>query len=256
MSQLLSQALYGQLGADDQTATGKATFGLYVNTLSSVVWEREIYAMRLQNPRDPEGRNVVLSAAAKKVHHKGSSLLLTLIGQVTATLYNNTGTPAASQTFGSAGSITTADLQPFADSVEGATRLSIDSLDVTLLPPACEDTVEVRFLNRYDMPESLTAAYMEEKPSVSDDVSQMYGRRTRFDVRSTTEYTLKSEALHSKSEYDVWQDLLTARKAQVRMHGNWIDVIITKGNYTRHHRHFYGSQVEVSFQTANPYMTI
>lgn len=255
LARLISQALYGQLGATDQTATGKATFGIYVNTTSAAAWQRDIYSMRLQNPRDPGGSNTVMSAVARRTHHQGSPLLLTMAGEVTAVLYYAGGTLVANQTYGSAGRITTADLQPFADSMPGATQLIVGNQEISIVAPACEDAVEVRFLNRYDMPESITAAYMEEKPSAADDVSQMYGMRTRFDVKSATEYVLKSGPLQL-DEADLWQDLLTARRAQVRVHGQWVDILVTKASHTRHRRRHYGSQAEISFQTANPYITI
>ena len=127
---------------------------------------------------------------------------------------------------------------------------------VRILPYVGDEFVTVRFLNRYDMPESLTAAYMTEKPSVTDDTAQMFGNKARFSVKSATEYTLHSGRLYSDWQYDTWQDLLTSRKAQLLWHGQWIDIVVTKGNYTRNRREMYRTQVEVSFQTANPLMTI
>jgi hypothetical protein len=55
---------------------------------------------------------------------------------------------------------------------------------------------------------------------------------------------------------DTWQDLLTARKAQVLLYGQWNDVVITKSNLSRDRRNFHGSKIEISFQTANPLLLL
>ena len=129
-------------------------------------------------------------------------------------------------------------------------------MTVEILPGPCDDAVPVRFLNRYDVMESLVAAYMTEKPSVQADTGQMYGKNTRFTVKSATEYTLHSGRLRHQEQFDTWQDLLTSRKAQVYLHEAWHDIVVSKSNFTRNRRRFYGSQVEISFQTANPYLTL
>ena len=131
-----------------------------------------------------------------------------------------------------------------------------NQMTVDILPALCAECVPVRFLNRYDVMESVIAQVITEKPTVNDETALMYGQRTRFSVKSSTEYTIKSGLLKYKDQFDTWQDLLTSRKAQILMHDQWIDIIINKSNYTRHRRDFYGSQVELSFQTANPYLTL
>jgi hypothetical protein len=131
-----------------------------------------------------------------------------------------------------------------------------NEMRVDILPLASQDAIDVRFLNRYDVMESLMAAYITEKPTTQDNVSLMGGRRTRFSVKSNTDYTLFSGRLNCQEEFDTWQDLLTSRKAQIYWKDQWVDIIITKGNYTRQRRQFYGSQVEISFQTANPLMLL
>lgn len=254
---LLSQRLYGTLGVADQTATAKGVFDFQVN--GSNVYSKTVYSMRLQNPRDPQGNRKVMAAAEVKAGYVGRPQYITVCGQTSVYLYDRSGNPVASKSIGVDIDVETVDLDPrkhFPDSYVNGDYMTLvnnvsQEMKIFILPPPCEDAVTVRFLNRYDMPESLTAAYMQAKPQVQDDVAMMYGRRTRFDVKSSTEYTLKGFPLVAPEEYDAWIDLLTARRAQLLWQGQWVDIIITKANFTRDYRRFYTTQPEVSFQTAS-----
>lgn len=257
---ILSQCLYGTLGATDQTPTAKDTFTFHVNG-ASLFGNKEIYAMRLRNPADPNGRKKVMAVAAHSTAHAGTPMLVTVIGFLPTYLYRSDGSVLSARSIGSADSVTTVDIDPatlYPDTYRDGSHIDIGGeMCVDILPPLCSnDAVAVRFLNRYDMPESLVAAYLEEKPQAQGDTAVMYGRRTRFDVKSSTEYTLKSGPVRHREQFDTWQDLLTSRKAQVLWHGQWTDIIVTKANYTRHRRNFYGQQVEMAFQTANPLLTL
>ena len=251
---IVSQSLYGTLAPGDQTSTGKGVFSIHVNGAATAAISETVYSMRMRNPRDTAGTRTVMSATEKTVAYRGLPMIVTVIGQVQLVLLNDRNEAVVSTTIGTSGTITAYDLSGFIDNNPTATwiRLAGGDMTVRILPTACEDCVPVRFLNRYDMPESLTAAYMEDKPSASDSQAVMNGLRTRFDVQSAAEYTLRSGRLHFAEQYDTWHDLLTARKAQVMLGGEWHDIIITKSNYTRHRRTLYGSEVTVSFQTANP----
>lgn len=256
LAQILSTALYGELKEGVQTHAN-ALIGINVTGESAI--SREIYAMRLQNPDDPDGEKMVLAMAADGICYPGQPLLITVIGVVTVRL-SRPGRTITTTDIGEAGTVTTVDCDPaklFPNHYGAGSYMDIGSeIERIILPRPDDSLVTVRFLNRYDVPESLTALYMTEKPSVSDDVSMMYGRRVRFGVTSTTEYTLQSGQLRSEREYDTWQDLLTSRKAQLLWRGQWIDIIITKSNYTRQRRMFYNSKAEISFQTANPNLTL
>lgn len=255
LSHVLSQSLYGELKEGVQGhATG--TFDFKINDQTR--FHKSVCSMRFQNPNDPEGDKVVLTAGTDGVCYPGQPLLLTVIGAVTVRIarpQHNLG----STSIGTNGQVTTVDCDPrklFPSLWSNATFIDLgNEIERQIMQP-CDDMVTVRFLNRYDMPECVTARYMTEKPSVKDDVSMMYGRKVRFGVTSTTEYTIASGSLKSIDQFDTWQDLLTSRKAQILWHGQWIDIIITKSNYTRHRRAFHSSQVEIAFQTANPYMTL
>lgn len=256
LADVLSQSLYGELKEGVQThATGTFEFRIDGTT----IFRKSVCSMRLQNAKDPDGSKTVLTAATNGVCHPGIPLLLTVIGTVEVGLRHNGG-QVASATVGQPGAVTTVDCDPaklFPSHYTLGTYMDFgEETERIILHQPCDDCVTVRFLNRYDMPECLTAAYMTEKPSVSDDTADMYGRKTRFSVKSTTDYTLYSGPLRTERQLDTWQDLLTSRRAQLLWRGQWIDIVVTKGNYTRHRRRMYGSQAEVTFRTANPLMTI
>lgn len=257
LSDVVSKALYGDLITGHQEHA-RNSVGFYIGGVQ--IFAHTLYASRMRNPKDPDGAKNVLIMADKTVCHPGRPFYVTTIGSVPLKVYNDKGQEAFSTTVGSAdGSgdmVVTTDCDPlnyFRAPYSGGGYMDVGGeVRADILPAAPDEAVSVRFLNRYDVMESLTAAYMSEKPSASDSVSLMYGQKTRFTTESSTEYTLYSGQLRHKEQFDTWQDLLTSRKAQVYVHGQWHDIIVTKGNYTRHRRTFYGSQAEISFKTADP----
>lgn len=264
LAQILSQTLYGDLKTGEQ-AHARDTFGFYLGEDRLFGSDKTVYAMRLQNPNDPDGEKEILSVAHNGACVPGHPHLITVIGPKSVRLMSGS-TTLGSVYIGDIGKVMTADCDPAqlfpsgyrngdAIVIEDVSTPAAESVRRRIQQP-CDDMVTVRFLNRYDMPECVTARYMTEKPTAQDDVSMMHGRRVRFSVKSSTEYTLASGKLDYPEQFDTWQDLLTSRKAQILWQGEWIDIIITKSNYTRHRRRFHSSQVEISFQTANPYMTL
>ena len=261
IADLMSKSLYGGLTTGKQD-NARRIARFYFDDVCYYV--RTIYASRFKNPHDPNGQKYVMAVATHKSCHPGHPFYVTVIGQHEVVLYNTAGEALATVTAGASamegGAVYTSDYDPallFPDHYRRAAYLTIrNDMRVDILPITCQDAIDVRFLNRYDVMESVTAAYITEKPTTQDDVSLMGGNRTRFSVKSTTEYVLHSGKLNCQEEFDTWQDLLTSRKAQVLMHGQWQDIIITKSNYTRHRRQFYDSQIELSFQTTNPYMLL
>ena len=257
IADMVSRCLYGTLAVASQP-DAKATVDFMVN--GATVYSHTIYSSRLQNPLDPSGQKTLMAMAKRTVCHPGSPFYLTFTGSTAASLRRADGSEIRSVSVGSPGTVYTQDCDPktlFGSSWEQGSHITFGGeMTAYIGARACEDNVMVRFLNRYDVMESLLAAYMEEKPTVQDETSVMFGRRTRFDTKSTTEYTLKSGRLDYPEQMDTWQDLLTARKAQVLVNGDWVDIVVTKANYTRSRRRFYQSQAEISFQTANPLLTL
>lgn len=253
LADVLTQALYGTLTIGEQL-NAKAAFTCKLTGEEDVT--ATLYAMRLLNPRDPSGLKSVMAVAGNGVCYPDVQKLVTVIGEVSVGLVGTNQTT----TIGEADTVTTVNCDPkalFPEDWQDGRALNIGSeLLLQILPAPCSDRVQIRFLNRYDMPETLLAHHLTEKPSTSDDVSTMYGLRTRFGVQSNTEYTLHSGSLHHDDEQDTWQDLLLARKAQILWQGQWTDIVVTKSNFTRQRQQFQRKNIEISFQTANPLMIL
>ena len=257
IADMVSRCLYGTLAVASQP-NAKATVDFLID--GATIYSHTLYSSRLKNPYDPAGQKAVMAVARRTTCPPGSPFYLTFTGSTAASLRRADGSEIRSVSVGSPGTVYTQDCDPgtlFGSSWEQGSHVTFGGeMTVRIGSAACEDNVAVRFLNRYDVMESLVAAYMVEKPTVEDDTSVMFGRRTRFDTKSSTEYTLSSGRLDYPEQMDTWQDLLTSRKAQVMFNGQWTDIVVTKANYTRLRRQFYSSQAEVSFQTANPLLTL
>jgi len=253
LADVLTQALYGTLTVGEQL-NAKSAFTCKLTGEEDVT--ATLYAMRLLNPRDPSGLKSVLAVAGNGVCYPDVQKLVTVIGAVSVSLVGTSSTT----TIGTANKVTTVNCDPkvlFPSNWQNGRALNIgNELLLQILPAPCSDRVLVRFLNRYDMPETLLAHHMTEKASATDDISTMYGMRTRFGVQSGTEYTLHSGTLYHDDEQDTWQDLLLARKAQVLWQGQWTDIVVTKSNFTRQRQQFHRKNIEISFQTANPLMIL
>lgn len=253
LADVLTQALYGMLTIGEQL-NAKSAFTCKLTGEEDVT--ATLYAMRMLNPRDPSGLKTVLAVAGNGVCYPDVQKLVTVIGEVSVGLVGTNGIT----TIGEENKVTTVNCDPkvlFPNNWQSGRALNIGSeLLLKIIPTPCTDNVQVRFLNRYDMPETLMAHHLVEKAGTSDDVSTMYGLRTRFGVQSNTEYTLHSGALHDDDEQDTWQDLLTARKAQILWQGQWVDIVVTKSNFTRRRQQHYRQNIEISFQTANPLMIL
>ena len=261
ISDLMAKCVYGELTTGRQVNARK-TVDFYIN--DEVLFTRGIYASRLHNPFDPNGQKYVMAVASLRICYPGPPCYVTAIGQHEVNLYHLNGSLITTVTAGApsseGGAVYTTDYDPavlFPNHYQQAAYMEIrDEMRVDIFRNNQPDAVDIRFLNRYDVMESVIAHYMTEKPAVQDDVSMMGGKRTRFSVKSNTDYTLFSGKLIFQEEFDTWQDLLASRKAQILMHGLWQDIIITKSNYTRQRRQFYSSQVELTFQTAKTSMLL
>lgn len=261
ISDLMAKCVYGELTTGRQV-NAKKTVDFYIN--DEVLFTRGIYASRLHNPFDPNGQKYVMAVASRRICYPGHPFYVTAIGQHEVKLYHPNGSLITTVTAGApsseGGAVYTTDYDPavlFPNHYQQAAYMEIrDEMRVDIFRNNQPDAVDIRFLNRYDVMESVIAHYMTEKPAVQDDVSMMGGKRTRFSVKSNTDYTLFSGKLIFQEEFDTWQDLLASRKAQILMHGLWQDIIITKSNYTRQRRQFYSSQVELTFQTAKTSMLL
>lgn len=225
LADIFSTALFGTLSTGSQPNASAELSLIFDN---ATIWTGTVHSMRIRNPRDPNGQKQVLAANTEGTAYVGQPCILTDL-QNGAVDYAQQIAAADGDTYTVGGEVT-----------------------LHIVRRQCPDAVCVRFLNRYDAPQSVVAQWMEEKPNVTDSVDLMSGRRTRFSVESSTEYTLHSGPLVCDAEYDAWADLLSSRMAEILMHGQWIPVVVSKSNYTRRRRRFYGNDIQISFTTQDP----
>lgn len=234
---VLEAAIYGELGVAEQNhahATVELKEGKTVKTVIAApdTPNHYLYASRLKNPRDPNGSNSIMAA-----------------GDIVAVSGPNGFITPATYTYISG---TTVLVQALSSGTDGQTLAN--GLKLWIDHTACpEKAVAVRFLNRYDVPQTMmTVEPLQIKPGFQDKTSMMYGNHVRYSVEQNDEYILKSGQIHSEAEYASWSDLITSRKAEVLMNGQWLPILITKANYTQIKRSMGMNRVEISFKMADP----
>jgi len=227
---VLEAAIYGDLN-DVSHASAAVTLTAGNNTVAT----RTLYASRLKNPRDPGGTKTVLLAGDIVAVSDGSDFVC---GDMVYTTTNGIQPLSAEE-------VTDGQV------LETGTRVWVDR---TTCPERC---VAVRFLNRYDVPQTMmTARPLDVKPAFEDKTAYYGGQRVRYSVEQKDEYTLRSGAIHSQQEYASWADLVTSRKAEVWYEGHWIPIIVTKSNFTVVRRSAGRPCVEITFQMADPKQAI
>ena len=227
---VLEAAIYGELGSAQNHAA--AIVQLTVGSQSFTPPGGYLFASRLKNPRDPNGSNSIMAA-----------------GDLVAVSGPNGFITPATYTYISG---TTVLVQALSSGTDGQTL--VNGLKLWIDHTACpEKAVAVRFLNRYDVPQTMmTVEPLQIKPGFQDKTSMMYGNHVRYSVEQNDEYILKSGQIHSEAEYASWSDLITSRKAEVLMNGQWLPILITKANYTQVKRSMGMNRVEISFKMADP----
>lgn len=227
---VLEAAIYGELGTTQDHAA--AIVQLTVGSQSFTPPGGYLFASRLKNPRDPNGSNSIM-AAGDLVAVSGPAGFIT---PVTYTYISGTIVLVRTLSSGTNGQTLANGLKLW--------------IDYTACP---EKAVAVRFLNRYDVPQTMmTVEPLQIKPGFQDKTSIMYGNHVRYSVEQNDEYILKSGQIHSEAEYASWSDLVTSRKAEVLMNGQWLPILITKVNYTQVKRSMGMNRVEISFKMADP----
>ena len=221
---VLEAAIYGDLESVSH-ASAAVVFTIGSNTAS-----KTLYAARLKNPRDPQGTKTTLVA-----------------GDIVAVVKSD-GTFLVAPIYTTTSGIQTVSTVPDNGSTIG------DGLHIWVDRTTCpERCVAVRFLNRYDVPQTMmTIQPLDVKPAFHDQTQLYLGNRVRYSVEQQDEYTLRSGVIHSQSEYASWADLVTSRKAEVYYEGQWLPIIVTKSNFTVIRRSMGRPHVEISFRMADP----
>jgi hypothetical protein len=231
---VLEAAIYGQMTEGTQdTASAAVVFAAVYGSTTVYTASRTLYAARLKNPRDPHGTRATL-AAGDLVAVAGSS------GLIAPELYSSI----------SGGGVTTTEVT----SVPTDGSNLGDDVRVWVERTTCPDRgVCVRFLNRYDVPQTMmTPLPLDIKPAFQDQTQLYLGQRVRYSVESQTEYIMRSGRIHRFEEYASWDDLITSRKAEVWYGGQWLPIIVTKSNFTAQRRSAGMPCVEITFRMADP----
>lgn len=235
---VLEAAIHGELGEGLGDAPRETNLLLKNGntTVDSAIMN--LYPARLRNPRDPQGLKTVLAA--------GDLVMVTAY---------NAGLPPMTYT-------TTAGLQTVnpATAADGALIGDGDvnggaaAVRLWVEYSACpERAVAVRFLNRYDVTQTMmTPRPLDVKPAFQDQTQLYHGHRVRYAVEQQDEYTLRSGAVHSQAEYASWADLVTSRKAEVWYYGQWLPIVVTKSNFTVIRASSGRPTIEISFRMADP----
>lgn len=227
---VLEAAIYGDLN-DVSNAHAAVAF-----TIGSTTESKTLYAARLKNPRDPNGNNTTLVAGdiVAVYDEANAEFPANIIYATTSGIVVHTGA---------------------ADAVIDASANGGRGVRIWVDRTSCPDNiVAVRFLNRYDVPQTMmTTRPLEIKPAFQDQTALMYGQRVRYTVDAQDEYTLRSGRIHRMEEYYSWADLVTSRKAEVWYGGQWLPIIVTKSNFTAVQRSSHDLKpVEISFRMADP----
>lgn len=224
---VLEAAIYGDL-MDVSHAKAAVSF-----TAGSYSESKTLYASRLRDPNANDSRTILVAGDLVGVVDEKHELDF----MTGAVIYTST----AGLNYISADQVS--DGEVIGDNI----RIWIDR---TTCP---ERAACVRFLNRYDVPQTMmTTRPIDVKPGFQDQTSLMYGQRVRYSVEQQDEYTIRSGRIHSMEEYASWADLVTARKAEVWWKGRWIPIIVTKSNFTAVRRSMGMPPVEISFRPADP----
>ena len=224
---VLEAAIYGDFD-DISHAHASVAFSIGSTTESAT-----LYAARLKNPRDPNGSKTTLVAG--DIVGVADYWDDFLAGDVVYT--------------------TTSGIQHLAcEEVDNGEGIG-DGLRLWVERTSCpERCAAVRFLNRYDVPQTMmTPRPLEIKPAFQDQTALYLGRRVRYTVDTQDEYTLRSGRIHRMEEYYSWADLITSRKAEVWYGGQWLPIIVTKSNFAAVQRSSHGlNPVEITFRMADP----
>ena len=230
---VLEAAIYGNLSTGNQPkASAQVEF-----SAGSFSERATLFSSRLKNPRDPMGQKTVMAAGD-------------LVAVLDMKAYDFlTGFALYTDIHGNV--VTTH--QQAGDETQDGELLGDDIriwVDRTTCPERC---VCVRFLNRYDVPQTMmTVQPLDIKPAFQDQTQLYLGNRVRYSVEAQDEYVLRSGPIHSQSEYASWADLVTSRKAEVFYEGSFLPIIVTKSNFTVVRRSMGRPTVEITFRMADP----
>ncbi len=230
---VLEAAIYGTIDGQAMATPRSVSF-----QIGSSSYTATLHASRLRNPRDPQGQKTILAAGD----------LVVVAGA--------DGSPVADMEYTTVNGISAIDGGATDGALigDGGVNGGAAAVRLWVEHATCPDRwAAVRFLNRYDVPQTMmTPRPLEVKPAFQDQTALMYGQRVRYSVEQQDEYTLRSGRIHRPEEYASWADLVTSRRAEVWRYGQWLPIIVTKSNFTATQLTMGLQPVEVSFRMADP----
>lgn len=236
-------------------------FNFYIG--GTLAFSRQLYLSHCQNIRDVSGIKFILSHANKDICYPGKLHPITFIGdgtnRYTATLYDANGNVLDEISPGYDSVPFTQNCNPsslFPLSVNQGAKIvytcSTDTFTSYIDHTSYPDAMLFRFLNMYDLPETLLAKKVTTvKPAYTDEIANINGVKTRFGIETNDEYTADSGALMFADQYLQWHDLMMSRQVEVFYEDEWFPIVVTKTNYQQFLRKGSLDNVQFSFRMAN-----
>lgn len=235
---------------------------------NSTVLSKTMYLSHRANVEDWNGAKHILSPGTMDICYLGKAHPLTFIPQrnklFTAKLYSASGALLETITESDPGVTYTKNCQPdalfpvnYANGVRIVYTSGSETFTSFITTKKYPDSLLFRYLNMYDVPETLLAKKaMKVKPNFTDEVALINGQQQRFAVQPDDEYTISSGAIIGQAQYIQWHDLTSSRQVEVLWGNRWIPVTITRANYERTYSPPIVDSVTFSFKMANKKIVI
>ena len=235
---------------------------------NSTILSKTMYLSHRANVEDWSGAKHILSPGTMDICYPGKAHPLTFIPQnnklFTAKLYSESGALLETINETDPGVTYTRNCQPdalfpvnYANGVRIVYTSGSETFTSFITTKKYPDSLLFRYLNMYDVPETLLAKKaMKVKPNFTDEVALINGQQQRFAVQPDDEYTISSGAIIGQAQYTQWRELITSRQVEVLWGSHWVPVTITRSNFERVYRQASVDNVTFSFKMANKKIVI
>lgn len=259
LADTLLACIYGTIDSQQQPQAS-ATVQLLVD--DEQIAGQTVYCSRMRNVTDLAGANTILTHGRHDSCMPGRQHLLTFIGTCSVRLKDTEGQTLATATVGTSAMTKAVDCDPavlFPNHWQRARLMDFgNGQHTTIIDRQSQPGLTFRFLNMYDVPESLTTLPSTTvKPGIKTADDVMYGITRRFDIQTTDTYESRSPRLCSYDEALKWRDLMSTRRAQVLFYDEWADIIIERPNFqTGLQRIDVGGHAKFSFTLADKHLQL
>ena len=266
LDKVIGSLLKGELKNDGSQYGYSDTFTFKIGETTALT--KTMCQSHRANVEDWNGAKHILSPGTMDICYPGKAHPLTFIPQsnklFTAKLYSASGALLETVTEADPGVVYTRNCQPdalfpvnYADGVRIVYTSGSETFQSFIDKRSYPDGLLFRYLNMYDVPESLLAKKaMSVKPNFTDEVALINGQQQRFAVEPDDEYTANSGAIIGQAQYTQWRELITSRQVEVLWGSHWVPVTITRSNFERVYRSSTVDGVTFSFKMANKKIVI